>query len=764
MRRGMKKKIAASLLCVVLSASLLPQNILASEIKEEMAAAEEMLESEQEIRDIQGAATQELDIADEQTAISTEEKTETIEAESLEQNTIREEEIQEDLEETAQIESEMMSESTDESSSGDIAESDTQAEMTQEEQENLQQMIVKESAEEEMDTVAATTTVKNPRITPDSSMDAGQNVTWDCLYFGSYPQTEIKSGDSMYHTLQTATGWDSNNEIIISGEKYRRMQKSDATLHRYSGEDGYYNWSDSSTYHYFKYKPIKWRVLEVTGNKALLLSDIALDDQKYNASLSKVTWEVATIRGWLNENFLNSAFSNEEQTAIDLTELDNESNPYYGSDGGNDTSDKVFFLKASDAYTSKAISHGFVKVFRTYDEARRCKSSDYAKAMGIRSDTSSLNQGNCFWWIRTPGEINRVAVCVKPDGWFGRNGYGVADDYVGVRPALVLDLSKTALYKNAGTVNSKDVITGETNDCEHHFETKITKATPTEEGLISNRCSLCGYKMEEKIYSPQIQLSTTNYVYTGKAKKPTVTVTDTEGNIVDSSNYKVTYLTDRKSMGRHKVQVDYIGDYYAGMKTATFLINPKATTLKSVVSGTSADLTATWAAVSGVSGYEVQYSINTSFSGADTKYVNEASTLSRTIYKLTEGKRYYVRVRCFAKVDNVRYYSEWTSRKSAVISPKAVSLSSLTSTTAGKLTAKWAKNSYATGYELQYGTSSSFSGAKISDITSNATVTKTISSLTKGKKYYARVRAYTKIGSTKYYSAWSSAKSVTIKK
>lgn len=753
MRKGMRKKITAGLLCVLLSASLLPQNVLATETDPngDAIAVEEMVKSEQE--EIQTNESVETESTEEPTVASIEAEqeaiteVETIEQENIQQN-ITENEItqteQETSEDTTEVE-EIISDET-----------------TAKEQEDTVQAKTESSTEEEMDTVAAT--VKNPRISSDSSMDAGQNVIWDCVYFGSYPQSEIKTGDSMYTSLKNATGWNGNNEITISGQKYRRMKKKDATLSRYSGEPGYYSWEDESTYHYFRYEPIKWRVLKVTGNKALLLSDIALDDQKYNSSFSKVTWENCTIRSWLNGNLLSSAFSSKEQAAIDLTTVENESNPYYGTDAGNDTQDKIFFLKASDAYTSKATSHGFVKVFRVYDEARRCHSSDYAKAMGVRSATANISQGNCFWWIRTPGEINRTAICVKPDGWFGRNGYGVADDYVGVRPALILDLSKTNVYSDGGIVDSKDIIPENPTICEHNYELKITKATPTEDGLVTKRCSLCGDKIEEELYSPEIELSTTSYVYTGEAKKPTVTVHDSHGNLIDSSNYKVTYLTDRKSMGRHKVQVKYVGDYYAGLKTATFLINPKGTSLKSVTSGTQADLTVKWAAGSAVTGYEIQYSTKSDFSGAETKYINEAATLSKTIYQLTEGKRHYVRIRCFAKVDGVRYYSKWSSHKSAVVVPKKVTLNPLTSTSAGKMTAKWTQNAYATGYELEYSTSSSFSGAKVVDITSNATVTKTVSSLTKGKKYYARVRAYTKIGSTKYYSAWSSVRSVTVKK
>jgi len=35
--------------------------------------------------------------------------------------------------------------------------------------------------------------VNNPRIVQDESMRAEQKVTWDCVYFGNYPQSEITS-------------------------------------------------------------------------------------------------------------------------------------------------------------------------------------------------------------------------------------------------------------------------------------------------------------------------------------------------------------------------------------------------------------------------------------------------------------------------------------------------------------------------------------------------------------------------------------------
>ena len=49
-----------------------------------------------------------------------------------------------------------------------------------------------------------------------------------------------------------------------------------------------------------RYEPIKWRVLNRNGNDALLLADVALDDQKYNTDYAKVTWETSSMRSWLN--------------------------------------------------------------------------------------------------------------------------------------------------------------------------------------------------------------------------------------------------------------------------------------------------------------------------------------------------------------------------------------------------------------------------------------------------------------------------------
>ena len=327
--------------------------------------------------------------------------------------------------------------------------------------------------------VNAAENISNPRIVKDSSMEAGQKVTWDCVYFGSYPQSEITSKDgSIYNALKNATGWDENNDITIGRTKYRRLKGEDAT-YASSDDEEQYNWNyNYKTYHYFKYEPIKWRVLNRNGNDALLLADIALDDQKYNTDYAKVTWEMSSIRSWLNgygasmnepetdygkKNFINSAFTFTQRNAINTTIVANNNNIDYEIVGGSNTSDKIFLLSESEVYnTDMAAGYGFVKDnFR--DEARRSRCSTYTYAMGTsrfyNQNLSKYNE-NIYWWLRSSTTSDFAFVYeVEAEGhvdcFFSYN------NHVGVRPALHLNLSSTNLYSYAGTVCSDAMKNGE---------------------------------------------------------------------------------------------------------------------------------------------------------------------------------------------------------------------------------------------------------------------------------------------------------------
>ena len=74
-------------------------------------------------------------------------------------------------------------------------------------------------------------------------------------------------------------------------------------------------------------KPIKWIILKKEKNKALLLSAFGIDAKPYNEEYEDVTWETCTLRKWLNEDFLDAAFTEEEKKRICLTKVKNPDNP-----------------------------------------------------------------------------------------------------------------------------------------------------------------------------------------------------------------------------------------------------------------------------------------------------------------------------------------------------------------------------------------------------------------------------------------------------
>lgn len=267
--------------------------------------------------------------------------------------------------------------------------------------------------------------VENPKIVKDTSVEGGKKVTWDCIWFGSYPQTKIVSSskeNDLYSTLEKSNGWDKNNDIIIGKEKYHRAKKS-----------------------YFKYEPIKWRVIKCENGEALLLSDIVLDKQKYNKRLKKVTWEKSTLRKWLNKKFMNRAFSSSEQEAIRTTKVINEDNYYYKTDGGNDTLDKIYLLSLSETdeekETEEAKEYGFTDSY-----GMTIKYSNYADLDDYQ-----------YWWLRTPGEKNISAAAVDMSGK-AYGGGGESDMELGIRPVLHLNLLATDDYSYAGKMASDGTV------------------------------------------------------------------------------------------------------------------------------------------------------------------------------------------------------------------------------------------------------------------------------------------------------------------
>lgn len=214
-------------------------------------------------------------------------------------------------------------------------------------------------------------------------------------------------------------------------------------------------------------EPIEWRILDVKDGKALILSEYALRAGSYfNPDWIKFKytwWERSYIgdvgrnnkpgkgntasysftpdhillddgtygteadlyythaRYWLNGEFYETAFSDEERERINLTLNENKDNPDSKIDGGPDTWDYVFFLSYDECRT-----------YFTNNEDSRCQPTPAAKA----SHKEMKKSMNCYWWLRSPGEFRCNAMYVGPNGRLSTYGSDVGHDSLGYRPAM----------------------------------------------------------------------------------------------------------------------------------------------------------------------------------------------------------------------------------------------------------------------------------------------------------------------------------------
>lgn len=286
----------------------------------------------------------------------------------------------------------------------------------------------------------------------------------DNIYFGYWPQTlerdetvvaklnEIAGTPPLPRDKENPYNWESHEGttymwqkiVIYNGTKYLGVQMNDYrasgvySLTSYIMKNGYFTFE----VYWFKYEPIKWRILTTSGNSAYIMSDIALDsfsiqpnryqgfyNEKYgvfrtdqNGNMDGTyanNWEYCFLRGWLNETFYNEVFNKLQKEIIQTTHLDNtarSSNPndypkYYGygenagknkfADQCKDTDDKIFLLSLRDITTT---AYGFNKDVLAKDPARNLQATDFAKLHGAPMNTNDKKY--VTWYTRSPAPAN----------------------------------------------------------------------------------------------------------------------------------------------------------------------------------------------------------------------------------------------------------------------------------------------------------------------------------------------------------------------
>ena len=135
---------------------------------------------------------------------------------------------------------------------------------------------------------------------------------------------------------------------------------------------------------------------------------------------------------------------------------------------------------------------------------------------------------------------------------------------------------QTALvsYVNAGTI----VVPATSYDVEGNKATNVGnyEAKMTGKGNFKGEVKVQWSIVAANANLFNISLGTTEYIYDGTAKTPTVTVKDGEATLVENTDYTLAY-TDNTNAGTATVTATGKGNY-SGTKTATFTIKPATLT------------------------------------------------------------------------------------------------------------------------------------------------------------------------------------------
>lgn len=272
---------------------------------------------------------------------------------------------------------------------------------------------------------------------------AGGYKVGDTIYFGSYPQRQIDDIHTKARILEQTRNDDGT--YTLNGTRYFRVDEG------------------TSTY-IFEIETIAWRVLAIDSEELYVLSEFILDSKPYHTSDDAITWADSSIRKWLNSEFINHAFTSTEKLKINVTHVKNGDNPESGTDGGQDTFDKVFLPSLSDMTDE---SMGFRNSTNCLNFYRRdLSSAGFETRFTYHTDYSHFNYdiddswypNNYNYYLRTKGQNEKNSVClVYTQDLFERyycTNYDVggisqnaSQTYSwGVRPAMKLDLNSSS-YK-----------------------------------------------------------------------------------------------------------------------------------------------------------------------------------------------------------------------------------------------------------------------------------------------------------------------------
>ncbi len=236
---------------------------------------------------------------------------------------------------------------------------------------------------------------------------------------------------------------------------------------------------------------IEWIVLDRDGSRVLVVSKYTLDAGSHKTQeMDGQYWAESAIRTWLNGDFLNTAFTPEQQAWITMTTVDNSlPEDWLFSKGhtGDATEDHVFLLREEETMAYFA------------EEASRVSTpTAYAKAKGATSK----------WWLRSLPYIRGVFALVNYDGEILEVGH--AQQTFGIRPAMWVDCEPGAV----APVESTEAPTAPKSD----FQAPTGELGTAPDMGISpeERCSVTGNAMLAQTESGYYMLRDSTLYYADK--------------------------------------------------------------------------------------------------------------------------------------------------------------------------------------------------------------------------------------------------------
>ncbi len=180
---------------------------------------------------------------------------------------------------------------------------------------------------------------------------------------------------------------------------------------------------------------ISWIILDIDGDNVMLLSEYAIENKQFNEELVETSWEDCSVRSWLNSEFIDSAFTEDEIAMILDTDVLSSANPEFGIQSGEDTVDKVFLLSV-DEFESLVP-----------EEYRCCLVTDYAWKNNVCRYSPD---DYCDWYLRTPGTSEKMVTYVSYNGIAYTPGRDVSFGICGLRPAMWISIAdKIGVLSNA---------------------------------------------------------------------------------------------------------------------------------------------------------------------------------------------------------------------------------------------------------------------------------------------------------------------------